>query len=65
MRHKWNPVTPTVVVADDDPAMRQFVRHVLTDAGYNVRTAMDGSSRGRVLTPARCRRRGSGHVVYQ
>jgi CheY-like chemotaxis protein len=38
---KWNPVAPTVLVADDDPAMRRFLAHVLKDAGYNVRVAMD------------------------
>jgi CheY-like chemotaxis protein len=38
---KWNPVAPTVLVADDDPAMRTYLGHVLKDAGYNVRIAMD------------------------
>jgi CheY-like chemotaxis protein len=36
-----NPVAPVVLVADDDPAMRDFVGHALHDAGYNVRKAMD------------------------
>jgi CheY-like chemotaxis protein len=41
MRSKWNPLAPVVLVADDDPAMRDFAAHVLRDAGYNVRIAMD------------------------
>jgi DNA-binding response OmpR family regulator len=41
MRSKWNPLAPIILVADDDPAMREFVAHVLTEAGYNVRVAMD------------------------
>ena len=41
MRSKWNPLAPVILVADDDPAMREFVAHVLVEAGYNVRVAMD------------------------
>lgn len=41
MPSKWNPLAPVVLVADDDPAMREFVARVLRDAGYNVRVAMD------------------------
>lgn len=41
MRSKWNPLAPVILVADDDPAMREFAAHVLSDAGYNVRVAMD------------------------
>jgi len=41
MRHKWNELSPVILVADDDPQMRGFVAHVLRDAAYNVQTAMD------------------------
>ena len=41
MKPHWNPVGPVVVVVDDDPAIRDFVGHALSDAGYNVRKAMD------------------------
>ena len=39
--HKANPNAPAVLVADDDPDIRTFISHVLTDAGYQTRTAMD------------------------
>lgn len=35
------PPAPVVLVADDDPEMREFAAHVLGDAGYHVRKAMD------------------------
>lgn len=41
MRHQSDALHPVVVVADDDPDMRHFVSHVLHDAGYSVREAMD------------------------
>jgi DNA-binding response OmpR family regulator len=36
-----NSTQPIVVVADDDPSVRQFLDRTLTEAGYTVRTAMD------------------------
>lgn len=41
MRHKNAPAGPVVVVADDDPSMREFLKHVLTEAGSEARVAMD------------------------
>ena len=41
MRGMWNPTGPRVVVADDDPDIRDLVSHVLRDVGYNVQKAMD------------------------
>ncbi len=40
MHTRRKPPAPVVLVADDDPAMRDFAAHVLRDAGYNVRKAM-------------------------
>ncbi len=36
--------TPTVLVVDDDDAIRDLVAMVLADAGYTVRTAADGAT---------------------
>jgi len=33
---------PQVLVVDDNPAIRHFVRDVLEGAGYRVKTAQDG-----------------------
>jgi two-component system phosphate regulon response regulator PhoB len=41
MRRKIPPTGPVVVVADDDPSMRDFLKHVLTEAGYVPRVAAD------------------------
>lgn len=49
MHRRWNPAAPTVLVADDDPAARDFLNHVLADAGYNVRSAMDVAAATRCL----------------
>ena len=40
MQHH-HPGVPAVLVVDDDPSMRTFVGHALSDAGYDVRAAMD------------------------
>lgn len=37
----WDPAGPLVVVADDDPDMRRFLRDLLNHRGYDVMTAMD------------------------
>lgn len=34
--------TPTILVVDDDPAIREAVRGILTDEGYDVALAEDG-----------------------
>ncbi len=36
------PPAPTVLVVDDEPAVRLLVERVLVDAGYRVLTAMGG-----------------------
>src|SRR5215211_9018896 len=33
---------PTILVVDDDPAIRDVLAHALTDAGYGVEQASDG-----------------------
>jgi len=44
---------PTVLVVDDDPAIRELMAFVLQDAGYEVRTASDGSAALRETTVSR------------
>ena len=39
--HAWDQASPTLVVVDDDPDMRRFLRDLLNHRGYNVVTAMD------------------------
>jgi DNA-binding response OmpR family regulator len=39
--HAWDPPGPRIVVVDDDPDMRRFLRDLLSHRGYNVVTAMD------------------------
>jgi len=41
MKRKSPPDGPVVVVADDDASMRDFLKHVLTEAGYVPRAAED------------------------
>lgn len=41
MNPQWIPGAPAVLVADDDPAVRRLTARMLTNAGYNVRLAMD------------------------
>jgi DNA-binding response OmpR family regulator len=41
MRTRFGPAKPVVVVADDDPDIRRLLSHVLSEAGYDVTTAMD------------------------
>jgi two-component system phosphate regulon response regulator PhoB len=41
MKRKSPPDGPVVVVADDDAGMRDFLKHVLTGAGYVPRAAED------------------------
>jgi CheY-like chemotaxis protein len=41
VRESSIPVGATVLVADDDPAMRDFMLHMLGSAGFTVRPAMD------------------------
>lgn len=42
MNRKTRPKPPTVLVVDDDPAIRESVRDLLGSEGYDVRTATDG-----------------------
>ena len=37
-----NEATPKILVADDDPSIRELVRELLAGEGYAVRTAADG-----------------------
>ena len=37
-----DPGRPTILVVDDEDAVREFVRIVLSEAGYAVSTACDG-----------------------
>jgi two-component system KDP operon response regulator KdpE len=39
----------SVLVADDDPAVRRLIRGILTDAGYRVTEAEDGRQAVRLL----------------
>ena len=53
VHRKHDPPKPVVVVADDDPAMRTFLSHALSDAGYHAHTAMDiPEAMEHVLRPA-------------
>lgn len=40
---------PTVLVVDDDAAIRETLRELLEDAGYHVREAADGAAALRAL----------------
>lgn len=50
VRNAAGPHSATVLVADDDPALRGFVRHVLSESGFRVLEAGDGAE---ALTLAR------------
>jgi CheY-like chemotaxis protein len=43
-RHKRTPVSGTVLVIDDESAVRNFAKHSLETLGYRVLTASDGKS---------------------
>jgi CheY-like chemotaxis protein len=52
--HGDTPMSPTVLVVDEDEAIRDVIRCALEDEGYQVLTAVDGQ----VLPLARDRRPG-------
>ena len=42
-------MTPTILVVEDEPAIRELLAVNLADAGYDVRTAEDAGSARRML----------------